>query len=417
MDVAKSVKKVKKAASNKKRKVTKLPEAETIEAVVSTISEDARESKSRDEDETTGMKNNMDVAKSVKKVKKAASNKKRKVTKLPEAETNEAVVSTISEEARESKSSDAKRDKKTSKSKKKKRDKESRKEDSACENVSHSDDADQKSGNLKSTSQIDNAATLFDDEDEVYEMSSGDEDETTGMKNNMDVAKSVKKVKKAASKKRKVTKLPEAETIEAVVSTVSEDARESKSSDAKRDKKTSKSKKKKRDKESRKKDSARENVSHSDDADQKSGNLKSTSQIHNAATLFDDEDEVYEMSSGDEDETTGMKRWITKYHRARPGAEVLMENINDFLVDYAAQKERGRKKTTEAESGTTVGSVAPAAVMDKLSKKKDKQVGLNFYRFQKREAQRNEIMMLQSKFEQDKKRIQELRAARKFRPY
>lgn len=165
--------------------------------------------------------------------------------------------------------------------------------------------------------------------------------------------------------------------------------------------------------------------------------------------------------------------WITKYHRARPGAEVLMENINDFLVDYAAQKERvimlifnymhtfylicnastffsnftkidilldiyvlklpfctslyflfltelnvcnvqekkereeeaaeggwtvvthikGRKKTTEAESGTTVGSVAPAAVMDKLSKKKDKPVGLNLYRFQKREAQRNGMLI------------------------
>nr|GEX17030.1 RNA-directed DNA polymerase, eukaryota, reverse transcriptase zinc-binding domain protein [Tanacetum cinerariifolium] len=114
---------------------------------------------------------NMDVAKSVKKVKKAASNKKRKVTKQPEAETIEAVVSTISEDARESKSSDAKRDKKTSKSKKKKRDKESRKKDGGRENVSHSDDADQKSGTLKSTSQIDNAATLFDDEDEVYEIS------------------------------------------------------------------------------------------------------------------------------------------------------------------------------------------------------------------------------------------------------
>ncbi|GJS76254.1 ribosomal RNA-processing protein 7 [Tanacetum coccineum] len=256
---------------------------------------------------------------------------------------------------------------------------------------------------------------------------------------NMDVAKSVKKVKKAASnKKRKVTKQPEAETIEAVVSDIPDEVHESKSTDGKRDKKTSKSKKKKRDKESRKKDSARKNVLHSDDADQQSGKLKNTSQIDNAATLFDNEDEIYEMALGDEDETTGMKRWITKYHRARPGAEVLMENINDYLVDYAAHKERekkereeeaaeggwtvvgqhkGRKKTTEAESGTTVGSVAPAAVMDKLSKKKDKQVGLNFYRFQKREAQRNEIMMLQSKFEQDKKRIQELRAARKFRPY
>ncbi|PWA96505.1 ribosomal RNA-processing protein 7 [Artemisia annua] len=158
---------------------------------------------------------------------------------------------------------------------------------------------------------------------------------------NMDVAKSNKKVKKAASnKKRKGTELPEAETIEAIVSIIPDEVHESKSSDPKRDKKTSKSKKKKRDKESRKKDSARENVSHSDDADKQSGNLKSTSQIDNAAALFDDEDEVYEMSSGDEDETTGMKRWITKYHRARPGAEVLMENIDEFLVEYAAQKER-----------------------------------------------------------------------------
>ncbi|GKC39372.1 ribosomal RNA-processing protein 7, partial [Tanacetum coccineum] len=225
---------------------------------------------------------------------------------------------------------------------------------------------------------------------------------------NMDVAKSVKKVKKAASnKKRKVTKQPEAETIEAVVSTISEDARESKSSDAKRDKKTSKSKKKKRDKKSRQKDSAHENVSHSDDADQwlalanfdETSNLKSTSQIDNAATLFDDEDEVYEMSSGDEDETTGMKRWITKYHRARPGAEVLMENINDFLVDYAAQKEREKKEREEeaAEGGWTV-------------------VGQHKGRKKTTEAE-SEIMMVQSNVEQEKKRIQELRAGRKFRPY
>ena len=50
---------------------------------------------------------------------------------------------------------------------------------------------------------------------------------------------------------------------------------------------------------------------------------------------------------------------------------------------------KGRKKTTDAESGVTVGSVAQAVVEDKVAKKKQKEVGLNFYRFQRKEAQRN----------------------------
>ncbi|KAL3844553.1 hypothetical protein ACJIZ3_001956 [Penstemon smallii] len=150
------------------------------------------------------------------------------------------------------------------------------------------------------------------------------------------------------------------------------------------------------------------------------------------------EDEVYQMSSGDEDYSKGMQKWITQYHQSRPGLKVLQERIDDFIMAHEAQEEqkrkereaqaaeggwtvvvqhKGRKKTTDAESGIAVGSVAQAAVLDKMAKKKNKDVGLDFYRFQKREAHRSEIMMLQSKFEQDKKRIQQMRAARKFRPY
>ncbi|PIN12800.1 hypothetical protein CDL12_14594 [Handroanthus impetiginosus] len=152
----------------------------------------------------------------------------------------------------------------------------------------------------------------------------------------------------------------------------------------------------------------------------------------------DAEDEVYLMSSGDEDCSKGMKKWITEYHQSRPGIKLLQERIDDFIVAHEAKEEqaraereaqaaeggwtvvvhhKGRKKTTDAESGIAVGSVAQAAVLDKMAKKKKNDVGLDFYRFQKREAHRNEIMMLQSKFEQDKKRIQQMRAARKFRPY
>ncbi len=50
---------------------------------------------------------------------------------------------------------------------------------------------------------------------------------------------------------------------------------------------------------------------------------------------------------------------------------------------------KGRKKTTDVESGTTVSSVAKAVVEDKMAKKKDKEVGLDFYRFQRIEAQKN----------------------------
>jgi ribosomal RNA-processing protein 7 len=50
---------------------------------------------------------------------------------------------------------------------------------------------------------------------------------------------------------------------------------------------------------------------------------------------------------------------------------------------------RGRKKTTDSESGIAVGSVAQAAVENKLARKKPKELGLDFYRFQKRDAQRN----------------------------
>ncbi|XAR71332.1 hypothetical protein NMG60_11028539 [Bertholletia excelsa] len=148
--------------------------------------------------------------------------------------------------------------------------------------------------------------------------------------------------------------------------------------------------------------------------------------------------EVYELSSGDEDYSRGMKKWITEYHQSRPGLKMLQQQIDDFITAYEEKEEqarrerealaaeggwtvvihhKGRKKTTDTVTGVTMGSVAQAVVLENMAKKKNKGVGLDFYRFQKREVQKNEIMALQSKFEQDKKRIQQLRAARKFRPY
>uniref|UniRef100_A0A0A9AKA9 Ribosomal RNA-processing protein 7 C-terminal domain-containing protein n=1 Tax=Arundo donax TaxID=35708 RepID=A0A0A9AKA9_ARUDO len=147
---------------------------------------------------------------------------------------------------------------------------------------------------------------------------------------------------------------------------------------------------------------------------------------------------VDEIPSVDEDCSRGMKKWILEYKQKRPGLKVLQEGIDEFIIAHEEQQEKerkereaqaaeegwtvvlhhkGRKKTTDTETGTAVGSVSLAAMQKKMANKKPKEVAPNFYRFQKREAQLSELAMLQSKFEQDKKRIQQLRAQRKFKPY
>ncbi|XP_050382832.1 uncharacterized protein LOC126799637 [Argentina anserina] len=149
------------------------------------------------------------------------------------------------------------------------------------------------------------------------------------------------------------------------------------------------------------------------------------------------QEDVYLISSEDEGSPKGMKKWIMEYQQNRPGLKVLQQRIDEFIIAHEAKLEqerkerealsaeegwqlvqhhKGRKKTKDAD-GITVGSVAQAVIESKRAKKKNTDVGLDFYRFQRKEAQRNEIMMLQSKFEQDKKRIQQIRAARKFKPY
>ncbi|KAL2936616.1 Ribosomal RNA-processing protein 7-like protein A, partial [Bienertia sinuspersici] len=144
--------------------------------------------------------------------------------------------------------------------------------------------------------------------------------------------------------------------------------------------------------------------------------------------------DVYQISSGEEDDSKGMTKWIKEFHKSRPGLKILQEQIDNFITAHEEQEEQARrereaklaeegwtvvvhrkggKKTADPESGIAVGSVAEAAVRDKLTKKKSKDVGLDFYRFQRKEAQMSELMKLQSKFQEDKKRIQQLRAARK----
>lgn len=63
--------------------------------------------------------------------------------------------------------------------------------------------------------------------------------------------------------------------------------------------------------------------------------------------------------------------------------------------------------------GGVSATVAAAAGANALAKQK---LLPNFYRFQQREKRRDELLELREQFENDKRKIQELKAARKFKP-
>jgi ribosomal RNA-processing protein 7 len=129
--------------------------------------------------------------------------------------------------------------------------------------------------------------------------------------------------------------------------------------------------------------------------------------------------------------------WVADHRAERPGLEVLQADVDAWIAAHDAEAaeahaeqeaaaadddgwtvvgaKRGRRKTTDGE-GTAVGGVAPAKAA--RARNAAGPVGAtDFYRHQLRENQRQAVVELRQKFEEDKKRIAELRAARKFKPY
>lgn len=142
------------------------------------------------------------------------------------------------------------------------------------------------------------------------------------------------------------------------------------------------------------------------------------------------------ISVDDGSNASGLNDWVASHRRARPGIEAVKSRIDSWFErkedeERAAEAEaanatasdgwtvvqtkRGRKKTTDEATGTTVGGIR-ASTADGRRKAAKKIAGEEFYRHQSKEKKRTEIMELQAKFEQDKLRIARLKAARKFRP-
>ncbi|KAL6071254.1 Ribosomal RNA-processing protein 7 A [Balamuthia mandrillaris] len=133
----------------------------------------------------------------------------------------------------------------------------------------------------------------------------------------------------------------------------------------------------------------------------------------------------------------GVEKWISDYHKARPDPAKVQAQVDAFMFEFdkkqeiqrkeeeaswgkpdedgfiLVQSKRGRKRLSDG----TIAVTGTRVTKKLIAKGKQERVLSDFYRFQKRELRRQELADLRVKFEEDKKKIAMLRAARKFKPF
>nr|XP_003419773.1 ribosomal RNA-processing protein 7 homolog A [Loxodonta africana] len=131
---------------------------------------------------------------------------------------------------------------------------------------------------------------------------------------------------------------------------------------------------------------------------------------------------------------TGVQKWISEYADSVLDPEALRVEVDTFMEAYDKKiaEEEAKAKEEEGvpdEEGwvkvTRRGrrSVLPRTeaaslrVLEREKRKRARKELLNFYAWQPRESKMEHLAQLRRKFEEDKQRIELMRAQRKFRPY
>ncbi|KAF5831389.1 ribosomal RNA-processing protein 7-domain-containing protein [Dunaliella salina] len=159
-------------------------------------------------------------------------------------------------------------------------------------------------------------------------------------------------------------------------------------------------------------------------------------QIVEVEPLEEDEDEG--PSSTSTNDATGLRGWVNAHKAKRPGNAELQRQLDTWVAEHEEEEARaeraqqaamaedgwtvvvrskGRKRTKDSETGAIQsGGMAAAAARAMAQGSKGAPLE-DFYRFQQREKRRNELVDLRIKFEEDRHRIQSLRASRNFKPF
>ncbi|KYM89739.1 Ribosomal RNA-processing protein 7 like protein A [Atta colombica] len=131
---------------------------------------------------------------------------------------------------------------------------------------------------------------------------------------------------------------------------------------------------------------------------------------------------------------TGLERWCKEYNDTLYDEQLMKKDIEECIASYDKQIQDhiAQEKTAEEDNdgwvtitgGKKRGQFAPSRkestigkVQQKEEQRKKKKQLLNFYTFQIRETKKQNLAELRKKFELDKKRLQELKQKRTFKPF
>lgn len=130
---------------------------------------------------------------------------------------------------------------------------------------------------------------------------------------------------------------------------------------------------------------------------------------------------------------SGLKKWIEEYNSSILLAKELKEKVEGFMKNYdekTKQAEEKEKKLEEEddEGWVTVtkrGKVQSFARSEKVENKvrakeehnKKRKELQNFYTFQIRESKMKHVVALRQKFEEDKRKIAQIKQSRRFKPF
>ncbi|XP_068618575.1 ribosomal RNA-processing protein 7 homolog A [Battus philenor] len=129
----------------------------------------------------------------------------------------------------------------------------------------------------------------------------------------------------------------------------------------------------------------------------------------------------------------GLDKWIEEHNNLILLPKDLKQNIEIFMASYDENMQRAEEKEKKLEQEddegwvtvTKHGKVQSFArsnkvenkIMAKEERKKKKKELKNFYTFQIRESKMKHIVELRQKFEEDKRKIAQIKQSRRFKPF
>uniref|UniRef100_A0A8D2CLY0 Ribosomal RNA-processing protein 7 homolog A n=1 Tax=Sciurus vulgaris TaxID=55149 RepID=A0A8D2CLY0_SCIVU len=131
---------------------------------------------------------------------------------------------------------------------------------------------------------------------------------------------------------------------------------------------------------------------------------------------------------------SGIHKWISDYADSMTDPEALRIEVDTFMEAYdqkiAAEEEKAKQEEGVPDEegwvkvtrrgrrpGLPRTEAASLRVLERERRKRARKELLSFYAWQHREAKMEHLAQLRKKFEEDKQRIELMRAQRKFRPY